>query len=69
MRTNHGLTVPILDALSNLTLKPELLSEVTIQLQIMISSSLRLPEIFSGYLVSAAGSQARLPTKSTDPGE
>ena len=28
MRTNHGLTVPILDALSNLTLKPDLLSEV-----------------------------------------
>ena len=31
MRTNHGLTVPILDALSNLTIKPELLSEVIVR--------------------------------------
>ena len=28
---------------------------------------LRLPEIVSGYLVSAVGSPARLPTKSADP--
>ena len=37
MRTNHGLTVPILDALSNLTLKPELLSEVKIHLSSAIA--------------------------------